>query len=198
MDPSYFNILVIHQNRYKGHQIGVPLRNSITDDRLPEWLSLVVWGHEHESIPYLRTCEDTGVDFLQPGSTVYTSLIEAESKQKHCFVLRLAHQEVFSSDQDEFEMELDPIPLKSLRPLLYKEIKLSETNINPLEEKRLIAYIQSCIEAEFVRAIHEFPDNTKVPLFRLKIDHSGYPVIAPIKITGKYNETQIANIGKCL
>ena len=54
------------------------------------------------------------------------------------------------------------------------------------------------MEAEFLRAIHEFPENTKVPLFRLKIDHSDYPVIAPTKITSKYNETQIANIGKCL
>lgn len=63
------------------------MRNSITDERLPAWLNLVVWGHEHESIPYLKTCEHTGVDILQPGSTVYTSMIEAESKQKHCFVL---------------------------------------------------------------------------------------------------------------
>ena len=67
--------------------VGASLRNSILDSRVPSWFNLCIWGHEHESIPQFIPCEQTGVDFLQPGSTAYTSLIEAESKQKHCFVL---------------------------------------------------------------------------------------------------------------
>jgi len=51
----------------------------MTDETIPDWIDLVIWGHEHESIPYLTNCEQTGVRFLQAGSTVATSLIEAEA-----------------------------------------------------------------------------------------------------------------------
>ena len=54
---------------------------------MPEWLDFVVWGHEHECQLDLRSNEATGVRILQPGSTVPTSLIEAEGKLKHSFRL---------------------------------------------------------------------------------------------------------------
>jgi len=60
--------------------VGASHRSSILDSRIPDWFNLAIWGHEHECIPRLVTCEETGVDFLQPGSTTYTSLIDAESK----------------------------------------------------------------------------------------------------------------------
>jgi double-strand break repair protein MRE11 len=83
---EYFNILVIHQNRYKG-AIGVNRKDSVTDETIPNWFNLVLWGHEHESIPRLVPCAETGVEILQPGSTVRTSLINTEQGPKHCFTL---------------------------------------------------------------------------------------------------------------
>jgi double-strand break repair protein MRE11 len=50
-DESYFNILVLHQNKYKGYMVGASHRNSILDSRIPNWFNLCIWGHEHESIP---------------------------------------------------------------------------------------------------------------------------------------------------
>lgn len=46
-------------------------------------MHLVIWGHEHESIPQLQ--KPNGVDFFlyQPGSTIPTSLIQAEAERKH-------------------------------------------------------------------------------------------------------------------
>ena len=64
IDDSYFNILVLHQNKFKGHMVGASHRNSILASRVPSWFNLCIWGHEHESIPGLETCEETGVDFL--------------------------------------------------------------------------------------------------------------------------------------
>ena len=113
------------------------MRNSVLETRVPNWFNLVIWGHEHESIPKFVTCESTNVDFLQPGSTIYTSLIDAESKQKHCFILTFDH-----INGTEFEMDLEAVPLRTLRPFLYNEIVLNETQINKLNENQLIEHIK--------------------------------------------------------
>ena len=102
VDESFFNILVMHQNRYKG-TFSYSTRNSITDETLPRWLDLVVWGHEHECQTELRTIESTGGRILQPGSSVATSLIEAEAKLKHSFRLMVNEQ----------KMHLEPIKLQT-------------------------------------------------------------------------------------
>ena len=49
VDPDFYNILVLHQNRYKGIN-GWSTRDSITDETIPDWFDLAVWGHEHECI----------------------------------------------------------------------------------------------------------------------------------------------------
>lgn len=67
--------------------LGVSRRNSITEGMIPKFFHLVIWAHEHESIPQVFECHENGVHFLQPGSTVATSLIQAEAKDKHCFFL---------------------------------------------------------------------------------------------------------------
>lgn len=120
--------------------VGASMRNSVLDSRVPPWFNLVIWGHEHECIPSFVTCESTGVDFLQPGSTTYTSLIAAESKQKHCFILSFQHRQ-----GNNFEMDLEAVPLRAMRPLIYKEIVLYETNIDTLNENLLIQHIKSVL-----------------------------------------------------
>lgn len=63
IDDSYFNILVVHQNRFKGVFNGVPRRDSLADDCF-ENFDLVIWGHEHECIKETRYVEQTGVHIL--------------------------------------------------------------------------------------------------------------------------------------
>jgi double-strand break repair protein MRE11 len=82
-------------------------------------LDLVVWGHEHECIPKILTNEESGVFFLYPGSTTPTSLIEAESKQKHCFMLSITKK----------EFECLPIPLLTARPIIYRNVELKSCGI---------------------------------------------------------------------
>ncbi len=173
--------------------VGASMRNSVLETRVPEWFNLVIWGHEHESIPYFVTCEQTGVDFLQPGSTTYTSLIDAESKPKHCFILTFEH-----TNGSEFQMDLEAVPLRTLRPFLYNEIVLNNTHINKLNENQLIEHIKSVLLQMISDVASLHTGNPKVPMLRLKIDHSDYAVIARHKITNYFTSEQIANLASCL
>jgi hypothetical protein len=41
----------MHQNRYKkGFRAGAPMHQSFNPRNIPEWMGLVIWGHEHEAI----------------------------------------------------------------------------------------------------------------------------------------------------
>ena len=59
---DYFNILVVHQNRYKiskKHNFrfkgirttGASYKSCINNQQIPDFINLIIWGHEHESIP---------------------------------------------------------------------------------------------------------------------------------------------------
>ena len=61
---AWFNVLVLHQNRYKGLHIGISRRHSLVPEMIPHFFDLVVWGHEHESVPAPTLCAETGVHFL--------------------------------------------------------------------------------------------------------------------------------------
>ncbi len=77
---------------------------------IPKFFDLVVWGHEHESFPNIRTCAETGVSFVQPGSTVATSLIEAEAQPKNVFMLRIVNE----------RFSVKAIQLTQVRPMICK------------------------------------------------------------------------------
>jgi double-strand break repair protein MRE11 len=68
-------------------------------------------------------CQETKVCILQPGSTVATSLIEAEAKQKHAFLLNVG--------KNGFEVK--PIPLKRVRPFLHRSLELNNATCPPIQ-----------------------------------------------------------------
>ena len=76
-------ILIIHQNRFKGIRPGAPYKNCVHPTMLPAFIDLVIWGNEHESTDEL--VEDPVQNFYiyQPGSSVPTSLNQAEALPKH-------------------------------------------------------------------------------------------------------------------
>jgi double-strand break repair protein MRE11 len=82
-------LFVFHQNRYKkGFKAGTPIHQSFNPRNIPEWMSLVIWGHEHEAIYKLE--EEFGRPVYQPGSTVLTSYIDSESTKKQCLLVTVA------------------------------------------------------------------------------------------------------------
>lgn len=58
------------------------MRECISLNMIPDWFNLVIWGHEHECIGDIETIPNFAFNIYQPGSTIATSLIEAEAKRK--------------------------------------------------------------------------------------------------------------------
>ena len=56
---------------------------------IPEWMDIVIWGHEHEC-QITQTESFTGAfPIVQPGSSVATSLTEGESRRKQIGILEI-------------------------------------------------------------------------------------------------------------
>ena len=81
---EYFNMFVLHQNRDTGRGV----KNCVHESFLPNFLDLVMWGHEHEcKIDPVESY--SGYHITQPGSSVATSLVDAESRKKHVAILSI-------------------------------------------------------------------------------------------------------------
>ena len=112
-DPdSWFNILVLHQNRAKRGPT-----NYIPESFLPGFFHLVIWGHEHDcriepessdqvtsGCCFIRKCcyiifQDFFI--VQPGSPVATSLCEGEALRKHVGILSIRSDNKVLTDNHE-------------------------------------------------------------------------------------------------
>jgi double-strand break repair protein MRE11 len=102
---GHFNVLLLHQNRYPRGTMGY-----IDANLLPNYLNLVIWGHEHEC--QIEPQKINNLYITQPGSTVATSLNKSESGLKKVAILKITHT-----------FELEPIILKSVRPFVWREVK---------------------------------------------------------------------------
>lgn len=200
---SYFHILVLHQNRYKGMK-NWSLKNCIHAKMLPSFLNLIIWAHEHESLPDIEQSAETPAYIYQPGSSVATSLIEAECKEKHAGL--------FTFRKNEFYFE--PVWLKlSARSLIFKQIELSSL----LKKKQgssgddLQEEVEKFLEGEIEGILGDFAKKSqesiekneknekkekkeKVPLVRLKIEYSGFDIIRIQRLEAKF-KGRVANEG---
>ncbi|KAI5279863.1 meiotic recombination, partial [Ascosphaera aggregata] len=77
-------------------------------------MDLVVWGHEHECLMTPRMNPETRFHVLQPGSSVATSLVAGEAVQKQVAILSITGRKFL----------VEPIPLKTVRPFVMREISL--------------------------------------------------------------------------
>ena len=110
-----FCMLVVHQNRRSkttindSNELNV---NFLPEELIPDFIDLVVWGHEHESIPKVEKSFFSSVYIYQPGSTIVTSLIKSEAVDKHIGLLEIQGK----------EFKLTPIMLETVRPFVYAEV----------------------------------------------------------------------------
>lgn len=134
---QYFNLMSIHQNRFRGSSGGVPAKNCVHNSFLPSFLNLVVWAHEHECIPSPEDSVECGFHILQSGSSVQTSLSLSEQVPKHVFLLEIAGDKFRST----------PIPLLSVRPLVIDETVLPPSvSLNtPQGESLMVAKVEAMI-----------------------------------------------------
>lgn len=172
---DFFNLLTVHQNHHAHTSTSY-----LPENVLPDWMNLVVWGHEHECVINPTTNPETGFQVLQPGSSVATSLISAEAQQKQVAVVSITGKDV----------EFQPIPLKTVRPFIQKDIVLqkipefkklqSVKNNREKVTKLLIQEVDKMIDQanRDWLALQDVPEDEipeedrPLPLIRLKVEYS--------------------------
>ncbi|KAI0705613.1 Metallo-dependent phosphatase-like protein [Earliella scabrosa] len=192
---SWFNILLLHQNRVAhGPQQSVP--EGMFDDSI----DLVVWGHEHDCRIIPEPVAGKRYYITQPGSSVATSLADGEAIEKHVALLKIQGK----------EFELTPIPLRSVRPFVIDEVDLSaaaEEEGFELNDKievakflknkvnELIDKANAQWDERNARAVEEGePELPRpLPLVRLKVDTTGVSEMSnPVRF-GQEFQGRLAN-----
>ncbi|KAH6656682.1 Metallo-dependent phosphatase-like protein [Truncatella angustata] len=170
---DWFNMLAVHQN----HTAHTPT-SYLPEGMLPEWLNLVVWGHEHECILDPQPNAQTGFKVIQPGSSVATSLINGEAVPKHVAVLSVSGR----------DFQIEKHRLKTVRPFVIQEIKLSDDDrFDGLDRKkdnraelsrRLMKIVDDMIEEatkewlEIQEDQEDAKERIPLPLIRLKVEYT--------------------------
>lgn len=108
---DWFNLMSVHQNHHAYTETGY-----LPENFLPDFLDLVVWGHEHECLIDPRLNPETKFHVMQPGSSVATSLVPGEAVTKQVAIVSITGR----------DFKCEPIRLKSVRPFVMREIVLSE------------------------------------------------------------------------
>lgn len=167
---DWFNLIAVHQNHHAHSDT-----NYLPENFLPEFLDLVVWGHEHECEIEPRQNPESGFHVMQPGSSVATSLVPGEAKAKHVAIVTVIGR--------EFNVEKHRIT--SVRPFVTREIQLStdprfkglekvKDNKNQVSTKLkeiVLEMIQQATD-EWCEIQEEPYDEVPKPLIRLKVEYS--------------------------
>jgi double-strand break repair protein MRE11 len=169
---DWFNLMAVHQNHHAHNETGY-----LPENFLPDFMDLIVWGHEHECLIDPRLNSEMMFHVMQPGSSVATSLVPGEAVPKHVAIVEITGK--------EFKVEKHRI--KSVRPFVTKEIVLAnderfrslakvKDNRHRLTSK-LIDVVEELIEeakAEWLAIQDEDdpPDEVPLPLIRLKVEYT--------------------------
>jgi double-strand break repair protein MRE11 len=178
---DWFSMLVLHQNR-----VHHSAKNTIRAESFPNFLDLAVWGHEHECL--LDATFSPVADFFitQPGSSVATSLCEAESRKKYVGVLHV--------NGTQFMMEKHE--LRSVRPFIIQDVTLSTAHIDAYNEAEVTEFLSDKVHQMIaeVGAAHDDdgPAADLLPLVRLKVEYTDAVSINPQKF-GKSFVSLVAN-----
>uniref|UniRef100_A0A0E0ARJ5 Mre11 DNA-binding domain-containing protein n=1 Tax=Oryza glumipatula TaxID=40148 RepID=A0A0E0ARJ5_9ORYZ len=170
-EDDWFNLFVFHHKRRKGSST-----NGINEQLLPSFLDLVIWGHEHECL--IDHQEVSGKDFhiIHPGSSVATSLSNAEAKPKNVVLLEIKGMQYKQTN----------IPLKSVRPFQYAEVQLKDQlGVELNNEAALYEHLDNIV-SNLIDKTAISGSEPKLPLVRVKVDYSGFLTITPQRFGQKY------------
>jgi len=205
---KFFNVFVLHQNR----DAGRGTKNCVHESMIPEWMDLVIWGHEHECRIDPRESATGTFRLTQPGSSVATSLVPGEAEQKHVALMSIRG--------DSFKLE--PLKLTAVRPFVHDDLVLGDVaslasgaapegqagDAAAASETDVAAVLAEKVETLVRRALADAPapryadqqfklqDATKV-LVRLRVDHTGFPKINAQRFGGSF-VAKVANPAEVL
>ena len=137
---GWFNIFALHQNR----DLGRGGKNCVHESMIPEWMDLVVWGHEHECLVHPAESAVGTFRITQPGSSVATSLTEGESVKKHVGIL----------DVRGSQFRVLPVPLLHVRSFAVGQISLKDCGIDPTDP-RVDDLMAGALETEVEKLMEE-------------------------------------------
>ncbi|KAL8714355.1 MAG: hypothetical protein Q9220_001688 [cf. Caloplaca sp. 1 TL-2023] len=169
---DWFNLMTVHQNHHAYSETGY-----LPEHFLPDFLDLVVWGHEHECLIDPKYNPEMNFHVMQPGSSVATSLMPGEAVAKHVAILSVTGR----------DFKVEPIRLRTVRPFAMKEIVLSEEKeVKHLAKKddhraEVTQYLTSAIDELIEQAQEEWraiqdenepEEEAPKPLIRLRVEYS--------------------------
>lgn len=185
---EWFSIFVVHQNR---DDRGRGAKNCLPESFIPDFIDFVLWGHEHECLVEMQESLRGEFYITQPGSSVATSLVEGEAREKRVAVLEVNGQSFRMSSK----------PLTTVRPFKMTEVTLSDVDEldpnDPDVAERIREYLEARVnellqEAEVEMAHREQQQQTPVPeqlrqiLVRIRVEHSGFPVLVNQRFGSKF------------
>jgi double-strand break repair protein MRE11 len=151
---AWFNLFALHQNR----DLGRGTKNCVHESMIPEWMDLVVWGHEHECRIEPEESVVGTFRISQPGSSVATSLTAGEAATKQIGLLDIRGQ----------QFRLKPIPLTQIRSFVIDEISLSaNTRLDP-EDPKVERKVSQALEEKVQVMIHNAREKSKENLEEAK------------------------------
>ncbi|KAI9728558.1 MAG: Double-strand break repair protein mre11a [Cirrosporium novae-zelandiae] len=172
---DWFNLMSVHQNHHAHTETSY-----LPENFLPDFIDLVIWGHEHECLIDPRKNPEMGFYVMQPGSSVATSLVPGETVPKQVAILSITGK----------QMKSEPIRLKTVRPFIMKEIVLNDEKeakkwVNKSENRskvtdflvKLVNGLISEATAEWLDAQDEREDDedeieSPLPIVRLRVEYS--------------------------
>lgn len=176
---SYYNILMVHQNRSAHTET-----NYLPESFLPTFIDTVIWGHEHECLIDPQINPTMGFQVIQPGSSVATSLCEGEQVPKHVAILDIQGK----------ECSIEKLPLKTVRPFAMSTVAIRDSGIAPSSKcmDEVVAWMEQQVEQLIEQALSDWrirnPDATEtpLPLVRLRVDYTGFPVENPTRFSNRF------------
>jgi double-strand break repair protein MRE11 len=198
-EDDWFHIFALHQNR----DLGRGTKNCVHESMIPEWMDLVVWGHEHECL--IDPSESVVGTFriTQPGSSVATSLTGGEAVRKQVGLLEIKYN----------QFRLKSIPLTQVRSFVMGEVSLQDRRStldpeDPKIDKKITAFLEEEVNVLKHEAIDKYQnllrdaaaagnaaDTDKLKyrlqkpeevLVRLKVEHSGYSTLNNQRFGAKF------------
>jgi double-strand break repair protein MRE11 len=145
---GFFNIFALHQNR----DYGRGAKNCVQEHMIPDWMDLVVWGHEHECLIDFSESVVGTFRITQPGSSVATSLVAGEAVRKRIGIIDLKGK----------QFRMHTIPLTQVRPFVTCDISLKENKarLDP-EDPKIDDKINEILEKEVKVAIKNARDRAR-------------------------------------
>jgi double-strand break repair protein MRE11 len=151
----------------------------LPEEFLPDFLDMVVWGHEHECLIDPKFNPGKNFYVIQPGSSIATSLMPGEAVPKHVAIMSVTGK----------NFKVEPIRLKTVRPFAMREIVLAdEKEAAKLAKKannrvELTAFLKRIVDEMIDQANQEWEDaqgdeerdgneGPPLPLIRLRVEYT--------------------------